>query len=694
MKPKGRIAFVKFGGLSAGGTERWLQTMAVMMQQRGFTVDYFYCDSAPYIGSDFRHPDTDEHRKKFLEDNQINLVKFKVGFKDVTKSTHDWVDTDFWEIFDQTKYDLVQTAKAGPAEYPYNLMNIPIIEYVTLSAGVDHSSNIAWSIHCSQWQRKLWMSSGGDISRSSVIPVIPDEPTTTQSLKEALGIPVDSFVAGLHQRDSADIFSDWPLNAFQSLPRDAHFILLGGSEKYVDQAKKLGISNFHKLSHSADPIIISAFLNSLDIYLHGRKDGETFGNVLAEALLHGVPCISHRSATGANAQIETIGPGGFFLESKLEYKEKLLELHADRVLRKNLGLIGKKHAERYFNANHAADLLESLYDRFIQGKTGSLTSSTSPLQYAFSHLGYFVAGDLEDKSAIESHALYGGCPEKFDVRLSNWLNSRSGIVYFDVGANSGLYSPEIAFHNPSAQIYAFEPQPGCIAKIETTAGLNGWTDRFRVLPLGLSDNKGELSLSLSGSGSTFDDFFNDFKSENSILCKIDTLDNFVKSNSISKIDFVKIDVEGHELQVLMGAQETIRNSRPILFVEVARTILGRDYINLNFDNVFDFASDLKYVSFRSNGKGMIFLRRKNLGIDHVHMYLLIPREIVFLVSARLIVFVLIFHISNISDKIGSLLCRIILKSSHLLTRLKTGLALSKNRIIAINKVRESWPKNL
>ena len=42
MKSKGRIAFVKFGGLSAGGTERWLQTMAVLMQQRGFTIDYYF----------------------------------------------------------------------------------------------------------------------------------------------------------------------------------------------------------------------------------------------------------------------------------------------------------------------------------------------------------------------------------------------------------------------------------------------------------------------------------------------------------------------------------------------------------------------------------------------------------------------------------------------------------------------------
>jgi FkbM family methyltransferase len=687
MSLKGRIAFIKFGGLSTGGTERWLQTMAVLMQHRGFAIDYFYCDTAPYIGSDFKHPDTDAHRKKFLEDNGISLIKFRVGFKDITKPTHDWVETDFWEIFDQTKYDLVQTAKAGPAEYPYHLIKIPIIEYVTLSAGVDHSVNIAWSIHCSQWQRKQWMNSGGDISRSSVIPVIPDKPIATKNLRQSLGIPDDAFVAGLHQRDSADIYSDWPLAAFKNLPENSHFILLGGSDKYVEQARALGINNFHKLSHIGDPLIISTFLNSLDVYLHGRKDGETFGNVLAEALLHGVPCISHRSLHGANAQIETIGPGGFFLESKKEYKEKLLKLYSDSDLRKNLGLLGKAHAEKQFSADNAAETLESLYMRIIHGTSDSSISSTPPLPYAFSHLGYLVAGDLEDKSAIESHALYGGCPEKFDVKISNLLNTKSGTVYFDVGANSGLYSPEIAFHNSSAQIYAFEPQPECALKLEATVDLNRWSNRFSVVRLGLSDEKGELSLSLSGSGSTFDDAFNDFKSRSKIECEVDTLDNYVEMNSIARIDFIKIDVEGYETQVLMGARRSIGQFRPMLFVEVARTIIDRDYLNLKFEKVFDFAHEMNYVSFRSNGKGMIFPRRKKSKIHHIHMYLLVPREIAFSTSIRLMFFMTFFHISNILDKICLIIRRLSFKITLLYQILKSNCLLIKHKITVNGRLR-------
>jgi hypothetical protein len=48
-----RIASVKFGGLSAGGTKRWLQMMAVNLREL-FEVDYYYCDAAPCMGS-YKH---------------------------------------------------------------------------------------------------------------------------------------------------------------------------------------------------------------------------------------------------------------------------------------------------------------------------------------------------------------------------------------------------------------------------------------------------------------------------------------------------------------------------------------------------------------------------------------------------------------------------------------------------------------
>ena len=46
-----------------------------------FSVDYYYCDSTPYIGSDWVHPDTDPFREKYLRKNNVNLIKFDVEAK-------------------------------------------------------------------------------------------------------------------------------------------------------------------------------------------------------------------------------------------------------------------------------------------------------------------------------------------------------------------------------------------------------------------------------------------------------------------------------------------------------------------------------------------------------------------------------------------------------------------------------------
>ncbi len=363
MDKKIRVAFIKFGGLSAGGTERWLQMMAANLPKERFVVDYYYCDSAPYLGSNYKHADTDQDRMKYLQDNGINLIKFNVGFKDVTRSTHNWVDTDFWEIFDSSKYDLVQTAKAGNKEYPYYLIDLPIVEFVALSSGVDSSPNIVHSIHPSDWQRLRWITSGGILERSSVIPVPVEKPVSITNLREELNIPNDAVVAGYHQRPDNAIASKIPLHAFSKIQNpDWHFIIMGGGDIYRTWAKDLNIQNVHFLPASADPKRISDFLNTLDIFAHGRKDGETFGTVFAEAMIHGLPCLSHFTEI-ANAQEETMNNGGLFAKDLKDYTNKLKKLFEDGDLRTTLGSSGKEYAEKCYMVESAVKKLCAVYEK-------------------------------------------------------------------------------------------------------------------------------------------------------------------------------------------------------------------------------------------------------------------------------------------------------------------------------------------
>jgi glycosyltransferase involved in cell wall biosynthesis len=326
-----KVAFIKFGGLSAGGTERFLHTIAANLPREEFQVDFYYCDAAPYLGSTWKHPDTDIFRKKYLEDKKVNLIKFEVQYKDVRTANHDWVNTNFWNVFNEDNYDVIITGRAGHPEYPFYLIKrTPIINILTLNAGVDNQKNVFKSIHITKESGNIWVNSGGDSGKLDIIPVIQEMPNPPFfCMRDNLNIR-NKFVFGFHQRNSEGLFSEVPLSAYKKIENDnTCFILLGGEEKYENQAKQLQLKNFIKLEHTGNSEIIHSFLETLDVFSHGRSDGETFGAVFTEAMFHKKPCISHKA--NSNGHVEVIGDGGMVFErNDIEsYSKEMLKLMND-----------------------------------------------------------------------------------------------------------------------------------------------------------------------------------------------------------------------------------------------------------------------------------------------------------------------------------------------------------------------------
>jgi FkbM family methyltransferase len=131
-----------------------------------------------------------------------------------------------------------------------------------------------------------------------------------------------------------------------------------------------------------------------------------------------------------------------------------------------------------------------------------------------------------------------------------------GSVVVDAGANAGLYA--YWFAKRAGIVYAFEPIPQLVAYLRRAS-----PKRVRVVECALSDkeglanlyvplNWGEASLRKPQQGAAV------------LGVPTKTLDSFALRN----VGLMKIDVEGHELAVLQGARDTIRTSRPIVFVEV------------------------------------------------------------------------------------------------------------------------------
>lgn len=338
-----KIAFIKFGGLAATGTEKWYQVIAANLPEDEFIVDYYYCDAAPYIGSDFEHPTTDESRLNFMNSSSVNLIKFNVGYKDVRTYTHPWVHTNFWEVFNESKYDIITSARAGHPEFPWLHMDKkPKVDFITLPNMADRESrNIYKTVHISRYQADSWLRAGGN-SDYEIIPLFSEHiPEEGENLKQELGLE-DKIVYGMHQRDCDGIYSPIPLEAYSAIENEnVAFLLMGGSPLYRNQAKELNLKNFKHLNFSGDSSKINKFLRTLDVYSHGRKDGETFGHSIAEGMSYGCPAISH--AAPAMGHVETIGDAGFVANSTKEYSS-LMKKFLDEDMRAKFG---ERSSERF-----------------------------------------------------------------------------------------------------------------------------------------------------------------------------------------------------------------------------------------------------------------------------------------------------------------------------------------------------------
>lgn len=362
-----RVAFLKYAGLSAGGTEKFLQTIAAHLNKDRFEVDYYYTESVPYIGASHRQADTNQERLQYMQKHNVNLIKINVEAVNLKTRTHEWINSNVFEVFDESKYDIIQTGRAGHPEYPFTkIRKTPIIDSLHLLAGVDNQYNIARVMHITEWSKKIWEFKGGDRLRS-VIVSHPIEIQTNEyhSLRAELGL-TGKVILGFHQRNADSIFSPLPLEAYKKIENETtHFIILGGSDLYKKQAQELGIKNITFIGHSADPKKIYSFLATLDVYAHGRKDGEVNSTAMAEAMYFGLPIISHVSDIN-NGHIECIGNAGYVAQNITDYTSELSKVVQDAIYREQLSQNAHKRFAEMYELKSQIARIESIYEDVVK----------------------------------------------------------------------------------------------------------------------------------------------------------------------------------------------------------------------------------------------------------------------------------------------------------------------------------------
>ena len=156
----------------------------------------------------------------------------------------------------------------------------------------------------------------------------------------------------------------------------------------------------------------------------------------------------------------------------------------------------------------------------------------------------------------------------------------SGSIALDIGANIGTFTYLLSkLAGPQGTVLAFEPIPHSFRSLQLACTMYHWRN-VRLYNCAISDHIGEAAMELPRN---FDGSINYYQCSISEHASSDNLSRVrlisVDSLHLARVDFMKIDVEGHELEALKGAQETLARCKPVILIEISNpettSFLGR-----------------------------------------------------------------------------------------------------------------------
>ncbi|MEQ8282260.1 MAG: FkbM family methyltransferase [Parvibaculum sp.] len=202
-------------------------------------------------------------------------------------------------------------------------------------------------------------------------------------------------------------------------------------------------------------------------------------------------------------------------------------------------------------------------------------------------------------------------------------------VIVDVGAHSGQFAKLFARMVPRGQVYAFEPGGYALSILRPVARLRRLRN-VEIVPAGLSDvpgsevlnvplkKRGTLGFGLAHIGAELSG--RDVVSQRIALT---TLDLFARERNLTRLDFIKADIEGWEPHFLRGARETIARFRPSLMIEVSPKQLAQS--GATQEEIFSAFVPLGYRIFKTREHEGYRLHAAG-GFDGSADYLFVPEE--------------------------------------------------------------------
>ncbi|MDB5255484.1 MAG: FkbM family methyltransferase [Chitinophagaceae bacterium] len=188
---------------------------------------------------------------------------------------------------------------------------------------------------------------------------------------------------------------------------------------------------------------------------------------------------------------------------------------------------------------------------------------------------------------------------------------KPGQVVIEAGANNGTETVLLSrLVGPTGKVFAFEPVEHIHNMLQLNLSINH-CGNVTAEQKALGESDGELYFNVlpenfcnQGMAGKYDERSVDTK----VLVQQTSIDSLLLQHHIQAIDFIKMDIQGAEIELLKGAEQTIQKSKPLIFTEATEDFLS-------IQKLFETLSDLNYSVYFIQPKGHLRLLSKDTLIE-------------------------------------------------------------------------------
>ena len=166
-----------------------------------------------------------------------------------------------------------------------------------------------------------------------------------------------------------------------------------------------------------------------------------------------------------------------------------------------------------------------------------------------------------------------------------------GSVFLDIGANIGyetLWGASLVGN--TGHVYSFEPLPNLVNQIKESLSLNNFSN-LSIIPKAASNTEGTANIHIHDEDAGLTSLTNTKNSSKTVTVTLTTINKELEN--IQRLDVIKLDVEGHEYEALLGGKETIEKYKPTIIFEFSPHLYEKDYRGKSV-NILYFLDSLGY----------------------------------------------------------------------------------------------------